>query len=1180
MLPITKNSFIYCILILLLSIAENDGFGQRTANHWFFNNYIGIDFNSGEPVPEHLGQIGYYNGGPGCMSDTNGNLLFYTDGDKIWNRLHQVMLNGEDILGARSASQSAIIFPVPGSQSKYYVFTVGGPYEHWGLRYNIIDMNLDGGLGAVIAKNIALTAATWAENKLTAVRHANGKDYWVVTRIFNDDKFAPFLVSATGVNPTPVLSNTRYIPNTCSTLYPMKISPDGKKLFCPIASYPLVDGHADVEICDFDTETGFVDFKYTLLDDVFPGSSGRIEFSPDSKLLYRVSDSISLPPAPQFDLGLLFQYDMSQIDDSLGFLQSRQIVARGSFGSGIQLAPDGKIYMQSNCAWNGTPNYCMSADSLSVINKPWIRGAGCAVQQSVFYLQYGHTNLGEFPNFMQEQLYRFVWSGGLCAGVPFNFRHRFIPEPDSIHWDFGDPGSGAANTSTLHNPTHVFSAGGTYEVYTYVKYPNGRIEETSREVEVLPKPYPNLGPDTLVCAGTDVTLTPGSGYAGYYWNGSIMPGNPTYLASDTGTYIVRVKNDLGCYNADTIQVLQRPAPALDETNLNLAPTTCGGTTGAITGLQINGQPPYSFQWTASGTPISDLLDIYHLGTGLYELHVTDGFGCTNIVASYAISDAGNILIDTATVTPAYCGNNDGTLTINAVSGLGSMLQYFIKTGSDTLSQWSNGNFTGLAGGNYYVWVTDSSGCSSVYASVLQIEALTAPEILTATSTPETGSAADGTITVNALGIGLTYSLNGATPVNTGHFTGLSAGSYSVTVTNPAGCDTTLTITVEHETGIVLSAIAGNGFACLGKEAKAPIVVRNFKDVQSFETILNYDKLFVNCIGYSNPHPQLADSLEVTLFPVSGKIQTRWKGTTPLTLPDSTEIVQLVFSSLLPGNALLLWDISPAISNFFGPGGDTLNVDYTLGTILVSNPPQILPDPKQTDCEGGLLMVWRTVVNGTGPLSYQWQTPAGPSSQEIIIKTATLADNGLYSLIVTDTLQCADTSTKIVTVVPTPVSGFPTNSDTLYFDERRWLEAAQGYDTYSWNTGDTTNSILVTAEGWYKVTISTPEGCTTTDSVMMLYAFVPLTMPNAFTPDGDLLNDVFRPVTLPEKITSFSMYIYDRWGKQVFFTNDVTQGWDGTINGSPAQIGGYVYVVKYGNPSGAEREKRGMVMVVR
>ncbi len=1155
-------------LLLFFIIIDNALYCQNQANNWYIGSkQAGVNFNLGVPITLINGANQYNSdGGTACVSDTLGNLLFYTNGETVWNRNHQIMQNGSGLEGDNSASQPALIVQKPGSQNLYYLFTVGSRYQEYGLAYSIIDMNEDAGNGSVMTKNQRMLASVWARDKLTSVRHRNSKDYWIIAKDRLNGNFHTYLLSSTGINPTPVISISKQ--TSISWYGPAKFTPDRKKLISCCRSY---SGYSDgsFEVCDFNDQTGEIFTRFIIK------QSNTTSFcilgcdiSPDSKILY-----VATHGYPNITGESLLQYDL-RLTDSLAFFNSCIIIDTAARSAGLQLAPDGKIYgIRYIYPQNDTLFYY-----LDVIHDVWKRGTACNFESYVVNLQ-NRKAYSNLPNFPQDLLYRFVWSGGPCAGVPFNFHHRFIPEPDSIHWDFGDPGSGAANFSTVHNPTHVFSAGGTYVVYTYVKYPNGRIEETSREVEVLPKPYPNLGPDTLVCANTNVTLTPGSGYAGYYWNGSIVPGNPTYLASDTGTYIVRVKNNLGCFNADTIRVLQRPAPALNETNLNIAPTTCGGTTGAITGLQINGQPPYSIQWTASGTPISDSLDMYHLGTGLYELHITDGFGCTNTVASYAISDAGNILIDTASVTPAYCGNNDGTLSITAVSGLGSMLQYFIKTGSDTLSQWSNGQFTGLPGGAYYVWVTDSSGCSSVYASVLQIDKLTAPEILTATSSPETGSAADGTITVNALGIDLTYSLNGATPVNTGHFTGLSAGSYSVTVTNTAGCDTTFTISVANESGIVLSAIAGNGFACLGKEAKAPIVVSNFKDVQSFETILNYDPLFVTCLGFNNPHPLFGGSLEVTL-PASGKILTRWNGTAPLTLPDSTEIVQLVFNSLLPGNALLLWEISPAISNFLGPGGDTLNVDYTLGTILISNPPKILPAPEQKVCEGELLWVSATVQNGTGPLSYLWQTPTGPTAQESIISMATLADNGLYELIVTDTLQCADTSSQLVTVVPIPVSGFPTNSDTLYFDERIQFEATQGYDSYTWNTGDTTNSILVTTEGWYKVTISTPEGCTTTDSVMMLYAFVPLTMPNAFTPDGDGLNDVFRPVTLPEKITSFSMYIYDRWGQQVFFTNDISLGWDGTINGNPAQIGGYVYVLKYGNPSGAEREKRGLVTVVR
>ncbi len=214
--------------------------------------------------------------------------------------------------------------------------------------------------------------------------------------------------------------------------------------------------------------------------------------------------------------------------------------------------------------------------------------------------------------------------------------------------------------------------------------------------------------------------------------------------------------------------------------------------------------------------------------------------------------------------------------------------------------------------------------------------------------------------------------------------------------------------------------------------------------------------------------------------------------------------------------------------------------------------------------------------------YQWSGPNcfTDTNPLTFLSNATQKNAGTYTLTLSDTNHCASTYTADVSINPTPVSEFPTQTDTLYFDERHELIAGEPANQYLWNTGDTTSSIFVTAEGMYKVTITTPEGCQTTDSVMMLYSFAPFNMPNAFSPDGDGLNDVFRPVTLPEKISTFSMYVYDRWGQQVFFSNDISQGWDGTITGNPAQIGGYVYVVKYGNPSGAVREKRGMVTVVR
>jgi hypothetical protein len=102
----------------------------------------------------------------------------------------------------------------------------------------------------------------------------------------------------------------------------------------------------------------------------------------------------------------------------------------------------------------------------------------------------------------------------------------------------------------------------------------------------------------------------------------------------------------------------------------------------------------------------------------------------------------------------------------------------------------------------------------------------------------------------------------------------------------------------------------------------------------------------------------------------------------------------------------------------------------------------------------------------------------------------------------------------------PIAGF--NGDTVYFDQQKEVQGTPGYAHYVWSTGDTTLSLMITAEGWYKVTILTTEGCTTVDSLMALSAFTPFNMPNAFSPNNDGFNDQFRPVITPEKVKSFVM----------------------------------------------------------
>jgi len=191
-------------LVLFLSLLFNFAFSQGEANIWYFGRYAGLDFNSGSPVALLNGQL---NTSEGCatLSNSAGQLLFYTDGTTVYNRNHVVMLNGTGLMGNSTTLQSATIVPKPGSTTLYYVFTVDYEGHPNGLRYSIIDLTLDGGLGAITAdKNIPIHTPTL--EGLGVTKHANGIDFLIVIHGFNSNEFRTYSLTASGLNPTPVIS--------------------------------------------------------------------------------------------------------------------------------------------------------------------------------------------------------------------------------------------------------------------------------------------------------------------------------------------------------------------------------------------------------------------------------------------------------------------------------------------------------------------------------------------------------------------------------------------------------------------------------------------------------------------------------------------------------------------------------------------------------------------------------------------------------------------------------------------------------------------------------------------------------------------------------------------------------------------------------------------------------------
>ncbi|MEI6062634.1 MAG: PKD domain-containing protein, partial [Bacteroidota bacterium] len=1118
----------------LFLIFGQDCFSQKEANNWYFGFQQAVNFATGNPalVPNSAMNADY---GSTSLSDSLGNLLFYSNGQVVFDRNNLMMPHGDNLLSNDLATSPCVAFQKPGDQNQYYLFTVSGStVDKKGpcVNYSIVDMRLNSGSGDIIAskKNIAVPAADSAFQTIGAVKHGSLDAYWLIVRNHGiPNQFLSFLVDATGVNQTPVTSpcTIYYSASSLSQSEIIKISPNGKYVL--YASRNQNSGnYGDVELYNFDNITG--QLSLALLFNTGERNTGA-EFSANSEYLY-MSNSHWMPVLMKHDCWIT-QFDLKKINNVTLFQSSAYVMVHDTLNhmpyGNLLLANNGKIYfVQPKDQGASYISY------LGVINYPYLSGAACAIQLNLVHLTM--PIIEGLPTFVSSFMVQFDWTG-ICAGLPIKFRSRFYPPPVSALWNFNDPSSGPDNTSILLNPEHTFNSQGVYSVSVTVVYPNGTSETSTRNVTISTGPAIEIGDTIYICEGDSVQLTPGTGFSEYLWSTGSQ--NAGINVSDTGIYWVQVRNPGGCPGMDSVRILYYNGVQFNDDSLKISPTTCGGQTGVIKGLQITGQLPLLIQWTASGTPYSNTLDIYHLGVGLYELNVKDGNGCEKTLGSYVINDAGNILIDTAKSTPEYCGNKDGTLSITAISGLDNSLNYFVKRNNDTISQWHDGVFTGLPGGIYYVWVTDSSGCTSVYPSPVMVEVFSAPQILNAGSTPETGTFSDGTITVAGVGTGLTYSLNGATAVNNGYFNNLSAGNYSVKVVNMQGCDTTLYIIVGHLAGIRLQAIAGEGSACLGNVAVLPLLASHFTKVGSFDTQLNYDKTLVSCQQYlRNVNPLLADSLEVILYPGNGALNLKWTGKKQVSLPDSSTMLELSFASVVSGQGQLKWDLAPGISVFRDSLGTILPSDFTPGKVRIYSIPEAdLPVPPPV-CEGSELLLIPTYHpnSGNGAISYTWSGPAGFTAKDILLylKPITQANAGSYTLHLSDTNLCTNDYAVTINVVPVPVSGF--TADTVYFEEQTRLEATQGYNRYAWSTGDSTYSILVTAEGWYKVQLQTAEGCTSADSVMMLYAFTPLSMPNAFTPDGNLKNDIFRPVTFPEKISSFSMYIYDRWGRLIFFTN--------------------------------------------
>jgi len=543
-----------------------------------------MTFNFGSPPVALNGSAMLTNGGSSVsVSDSSGNLLFYTNGIwGLWNRNNAMMPNGNGLIGGLNARQPVLSVPIPGNPNQYYLFTVDmvwGPVLPLPFSYSVIDMTLDGGLGDIVPgiKNIPIPSSDSCVDQLIAVRHKNNRDIWVLVRRHSlQAKYLAYLVTPSGISSSPVISSSKL---PCRFFWnsgvhwlaqggDLKISQDGTKLVC-------CDSLA--ELCDFNSATGVVSPLFT-----FNTLEGRgAEFSVDSRCLYLCN--VSTPTSSGF------QYDLSY-KDSLSFVQHQTFLGY-DIGFKLQLAPDWKIYTGNDNWW---------ADSLNCINNPNLPGLACNFQKNMISLA-GHPNGETLPQFLQRYKAYFQITG-ICHPETTYFTSDIWPPPDSIHWDFGEPASGAANFSNLPNPSHMYSNIGTYTVELFVRHIDNRTDTTWKTFTIYFTPEPNLGADQTICIGDSVTFDAGACTGcTYLWkdlgSGLTVGTSQTFRTGQSGIYAVTVTSPNNCTGRDTVQLTTTPVPSVTNNPLSKSICSLESTNIPLTS-NVSGT---IFHWTASLT---------------------------------------------------------------------------------------------------------------------------------------------------------------------------------------------------------------------------------------------------------------------------------------------------------------------------------------------------------------------------------------------------------------------------------------------------------------------------------------------------------------------------------------------------------------------------------------------------
>ncbi len=637
-----------------------------------------------------------------------------------------------------------------------------------------------------------------------------------------------------------------------------------------------------------------------------------------------------------------------------------------------------------------------------------------------------------------------VWNNNGVGGLPGTVLATQSVTISSIAADI------AANRPTVVNFTNPATPAGNYYIGISYQYAAG---------------------DTVaLLTTTDGDVIPGTAYE--QWNDGTWHAyseTPASWGFDLAHYIF------------PIQCATVPCPVITTAFTSTGPV-CSATNGTITASPTGGVAPYTYSWSNSGNTAT----INNLAAGTYTVTVTDANGCTTS-ANRAITTTFPTIAANITTVPAVCTASNGSATA-APSGGTSPYTYVWSTGSNTAG------ITNRAAGTYTVTITDANGCTTTGTAT--ITAGSGTLAVTAASTPRTCTATNGTATATVTGGTSPFTYAWSNGGNTATRTALTAGTYTVTVTDANGCSATASTTVTTSAGnLTASATATNATcgAAVGTATvtpaggTAPFVYTwsNGGNTAAITGLLagTYTVTVTDANGCSitstatvaNPGSPVLTNGTVTnvtcfgLTNASASVNVTG-GTAPYTYLWSAGSTTATQSGLGVGS------VTVTVTDASGCQG-TRSITITGPSAALSATVTVNNNISCLGATNGSLTA--AGANGTSPYTYAWSNGTNTA-------TAAGLASGTYTVTVSDANGC--TTTRSGTVLPplNPVSVSVANAQTSACGVANASLTATPSSgaapyTYTWNTTPVQNTQTANGlgAGVYRVTVTDGGGCTAT-----------------------------------------------------------------------------------------------------